>query len=455
MKRNASRSGSRAMRRRTFLKALGVGALGGACLPLLESVGTSAPASFPNRLIIFFSANGTIPDAWRPDGEGAGSAWSIPDDGILAPLQRHKQDLLVIEGVDMLSARHGPGDGHQTGMGHMLTGTELLNGPFQGGNGGSAGYAGGISVDQYIANNIHDGEPYKSLEFGVQCGGPNNWSRMSYAGPDQPIEPAQNAHSAFDRIFASQSMSEERARQLRNRRASVLDFVGEDLNKISKKVSAEDRSRIEQHLTSVREVEQRLLTGDGNGVACMEPNRGQPFDSSKHENYAATGDLMMDMIVSALACGTTRVASMQWSRSVSNITLPWAGVGNDRHHDLSHEGDGNTTAKNKLIKINTWYAERFAALLDKLKAVPEGDGTLLDHTTVVWCNELGKGNSHTRNNVPYVIAGGGTGWATDRYMRFDMQPHNDFLVSLSNAMGVPTQTFGNPAYCNGPLPGLS
>jgi hypothetical protein len=441
------------LNRRSFLKALGVGAAAGSLLPLLESTATSQDGMFPTRLVIFFSANGTMPNRWRPNG--GEYDWSIPDTGILTPLRDHREKVLIVEGIDMVSARHGIGDGHQTGMGHMLTGTELLPGPFQGGNGGTAGYSGGISVDQHIANMVHNGEAFRSLEFGVQSGNPNNWSRMCYAGPDKPVEPSQNPHTAFDRIFESFNVGQERAAARRFRRGSVLDFVGQDLEKVKRKVSTRDHARIDQHLTSIRSLEQQLMTGDSGGFACEAPGRGEVFNSGAHENYYATGKAMTDLIVSSLSCGLTRVASIQWSRSVSNITLPWAGVPNTRHHDLSHEGDGNADAVEKIVLINRWYAEQFAYLISSLEAVPEGDGTLLDNTIVVWMNELGKGNSHTRNDVPIVVAGGAGPFKMGRYIRFGETPHNNFLLSLCHAMGLEQETsFGNPAYCTGVVPQL-
>ena len=437
--------------RRAFLKALGVSAAAAGMLPLLETTGTSQGSLFPKRLIIFFSANGTIPKRWRPSGTETN--WSIPSDGILTPLAAHKSKILVCDGVDMISARNGLGDGHQTGMGHMLTGTELLPGPFMGGDGGSAGYAGGISVDQHIANALYNGESFRSLEFGVQAGAPNNWSRMCYAGPDAPVEPAQNPHTAFDRLFNDVSLSKERAEARKHRRGSVLDFVSKDFESLKPKVSSNDYARIDQHLTSIRRLESNLATGDAEGFACELPTKGEAFNPDLAENYFATGRLMTDLLVTSLACGMTRVASLQWSRSVSNLALPWAGVPNDRHHDLSHEGDDQSEALEKLVKINRWYAEQFAYLISELEKVPEGDGTLLDNTLVVWCNELGKGNSHTRNDMPLVIAGGGNdAFKMGRYLKFGIESHNNFLLSLCHAMGLQDQqTFGNPAYCLGPI----
>lgn len=439
------------LNRRDFLKMIGAGAAASACLPLLESVGMAADGQFPTRLIVFFSANGTIPNRWRPEGDE--NNWAFKAGDILEPLTPYKDDLLLVEGVDMISARNGPGDGHQTGMGHMLTGIELLPGDTKGGcdTCPAAGFSSGPSVDQFIADKIHNGEPFKSLDFAIQAGGPNNWSRMSYAGPNRPIDPQQNPHTAYERIFSTIGDDKVKLERIRKRRQSVLDFTREEMRQIERKVSGADRIRLEQHHTAIRELEQSLLTGDAQGMACEVPEKGQPFDANKSENFPAAGKAMMDMIVTSMACGMTRVATLQWSRSVSNIAHPWATV-TDRHHDLSHKGDNDAPAVDGLVKINRWYAQQFGYLLNKLKSIPEGNGTMLDNTVVIWCNELGKGNSHTRNDVPYVLAGKAGGYfKTGRYLTYNNDPHNNMLVSLCQAMGVQVNTFGNPNYCTGPL----
>ncbi len=435
--------------RRNFLRGLGATV----ALPMLPSLNAYAQdGNYPKRLLIMFSANGTVPATWIPSG--GETDFQLSD--ILQPLAPHRDHLLILEGVDMVSARNGIGDGHQKGMAHMLTGTELLPGPFQGGGGaGTAGYAGGISVDQHIANEVGQNDVFKSLEFGVQCGGSNNWSRMSYSGPDAPVAPETNPYNAFDRIFRDIGGDPFGLERIRAQRQSVLDFVKDDFDSIRNKVAQADLHRIDAHFDHIRSLEGRLSMGNDLGVACEQPNLGQQINPDNNDNFPVVGQLMMDMIVMAFACNLTKVATMQFSRSVSGTRFPWVGV-DDRHHDLSHEGDNNADAVTKLTTINRWYAEQFAYLCDQMKQIPEGNGTMLDNTVIVWCNELGKGNSHTRNNVPYVMAGSGGGhFQTGRFLEYNDDPHNNLLVSLCNAMGVQTNTFGNPAYCTGPLAGLT
>jgi hypothetical protein len=172
-----------------------------------------------------------------------------------------------------------------------------------------------------------------------------------------------------------------------------------------------------------------------------------PFMDPLH--YEATGKLQMDLIVAALQCDLTRVASLQYSHSVSQHVFTNLGLG-QAHHDLSHEGDSNESAQEQLTLINRFYAEQMAYLVRRLAETPEGDGSLLDSTVVVWVNELGKGNSHSRDEVPYVLAGSCGGYfRTGRFERFlQSTPHNDFLVTLQRAMGLPVERFGDSRYAN-------
>lgn len=453
------------LNRRSFLRGTGSFALG---LPFLDAMGgcsrgpdplTSKHAQnaegFPKRFIVMFSANGTVRENWTPTATGGGG---FELSTILAPLEAYKQNLVVIDGVDMLSANNGPGDGHQRGMGHMLTGTELLDGDLFVGGGDvppTSGWAGGISIDQAIANHIGESTRFKSLEFGVQVGGGTVWSRMSYLGADQPVPPEDSPYAAFDRIFGDLGDDPLGAQKLAAKRGAILNSVMDDYRSLNSKLGAEDRQRLDNHLASVTDIASRLDNTGSLGGACVKPNLGDPLNIYANDNYPAIGKLQMDLMAMSMACDLTRVASIQWHRSVSGRVFNWLGIP-DGHHSLSHFGDSDATALGKLTQINTWYAEQLAYLMGRLAEIPEGDGTLLDNTCILWCNELGRGNNHTRMNVPLVLAGGAGGAIqTGRFLPFDGNvPHNNLHVSLLNAYGAQTGTFGNPNYCTGPLTGL-
>jgi hypothetical protein len=437
------------MNRRSFLRGA---AAGGAVLTLpflrtLEAHGETY--SFPKRLIVFFSANGTIRENWAPSGGEHDFSLST----ILAPLEPFRDKLLIVDGVDMVSSNSGPGDGHQKGMGHMLTATELLPGDFKGGGENtSSGWAGGISVDQRIAKHLG----VESLDLGVQVKGKNIWTRMSYDGPDQPRDPIENPYSVYSQIFGNLMTDPAELERIRLQRQSVLDYVKDDIAKLESRLGSADRPKLAAHLDAVRSVEKKLDPSGQLGAFCKQTDLGSPVDHAASANYPLIGELMLDMAVLALACDTTRVVGVQWSKSVSNTLFSWLGIP-EGHHDLSHEGNDNAGAIAKLTQINTWYAQRFAYLLQKMSEIPEGDGTLLDNSVVLWCNELGRGNSHTRKKIPWVLAGSAGGaLKTGRYLKFpDGTPHNQLHVSLCNAFGIDTNTFGNPNFGTGPLAGLS
>jgi hypothetical protein len=439
--------------RRAFLRGAAGAAFG---LPLMSSLGFGGRAradgsAFPKRLVIMFSPNGTVPGAWRP----AGGEFDFRLSPILEPLAAHREDLLVCEGMNMTSARHGLGDGHQTGMGHMLTARELLEGDmFEGGGGsGRVGWAGGISIDQEIANRVGTDTKLKSLELGVQVHGATIWSRMSYLGANQPIPPQNDPREVYGRLFGDLDVNPAELIRQQRRRKSVLDLVLSEYNALVPRLDAFDRQKLEAHATAVREVESRLqLSVAGVSDTCVKPSEPTWNDHMDPANYEAVGRLQMDLLTAALACDITRVATVQFSHSVSQHVFSNLGI-YQAHHDLSHEGDSNLDAQDKLMRINRWYAEQMRYLIEKMKAVPEGNSTLFDNSVIVWVNELGQGNSHTRDGVPYVLAGSCQGFfQTGRYVRFPGTSHNDFLLTLAHALGHnELRAFGDPRFSSGPL----
>ncbi len=432
--------------RRDLLRGLGAAA---AALPIMNITSAGAQSNtFPTRLIVVFSPNGTIHENWVPTGTE--TDWTLSR--ILTPLERHKSSLIVLDGVKNEAAYNGPGDGHMTGMGCLLTGTELLEGTqFScGGTDPCSGWGGGISVDQHIANQIGGDTKFRSLEFSVQSGGADIWSRMVYSGADSPIAPMDDPAQAFERIFGDLTIDTAALERLRAQRKSVLDYVGANLSRLQGKLGGEDRDKLGAHLEAIQDIERRLTSGSLAG--CSKPPDPDPaLNARSNDSFPAVVDLQTKLLVRAMACDQTRVATLQWSRSVGGTRMTWLGL--DRgHHDYSHDGDSVTDTIEALTQINVWYAEQFAALLDELKAVPEGSGTMLDHSLVVWVNELGRGNSHSREKIPIVMAGSANGYfQTNRFLQYDKDPHNNLLVSICNAMGVQTSTFGNPAYATGPL----
>ena len=426
--------------RRQFLKRMG---LSTAALPFLvglPSLGLAAPALPRQRLIVVFTPNGTIPEAFWPDAVGADFA--LKD--ILSPLEAFRSRMLVLRGVH--NKVRGDGDNHMRGMSCLLTGAELLPGNIQGGSDTPAGWAGGISIDQELRNFLQSREEtrtrFGSLEFGVGVTDrADPWTRMSYAGPNQPVAPVSDPYQMYEKLYGR---VEDEA-SLR----SVLDDVRGDLARVRRLVSAEDRAQLEQHESLVRQMERELADTRDRALRAGPPELDRGI-ADQNDNVPRLSRMQIDLLVNSLVNDMARVATLQYTKSVGQARMKWLDI-SDNHHSLSHEPDGNKDAGAKLVKINTWFAGEIAHLLGRLQATPEpgGGGTLLDHTLVVWANELGKGNSHTLDNIPFVLLGGGAGFRMGRSLKLEGVPHNRLHLALAHAFGHRIGTFGLPSLCQG------
>jgi hypothetical protein len=438
--------------RRAVLRGAAGAAIG---LPFLEALAprrARAAVAPPKRFVVMFSPNGTLPTQWSPTG-GETDFVLGP---ILAPLEPHRDGIVIVKG---LNQQGGGGDGHQNGIGGMLTGSPLNPGPFAGVGAPPAGWAAGPSVDQRIADASDGMTKLRSLELGVQVGSADNWGRMVYRAANQPLPPDDDPAAVYGRVFADLHTDPAVLARLRKRRQSILDAVGGQYTRLGARLGADDKQRLDAHLQAVREVETRLTTDPVMaGGACHDPSiASAPASAQANDSFPAAGSLQMDLLVMALACDITRVATLQWTRSVSETRFTWLNI-TDGHHTLSHLGDDDAAAVDKLTRINTWYATQLASLIARLKAVPDANGTtLFDNTVILWSNELAKGNTHSRMGAPYVLAGGAGGaLRTGRFVDYTGQglPHNNLLLSLVNLMGLPDTTFGKADWCSGPLAGL-
>jgi hypothetical protein len=439
--------------RRAMLRGAGTAAVGLPFLEIMTSPSRASAATFPKRYITFFSPNGTIQPAWVPTGTETAFTMSR----ILAPLTPNQQNVVVLNGITNVLASKGLGDDHMRGMGAMLTGIELLPGTTQGGAGDPAGLAGGISVDQSIANEIGKQTKFKSLELGIQAGSAGTvWGYTSYTGPGMPLPPDNNPASVFNRVFSQVGTNNADLVRVQAERKSVLDAVIGSYSKLNPKLGATDKAKLDEHLTNIRDLETRITAPGYAGAACVKP-AAPTIDYKANDNFPAVGKLQTDLLVMAMACDLTRVGTLQFSNSVGGTRFKWVDPLITRgHHDMSHDADDIADTQEFLTKINIWYAQQFNYLIEALKAVPEGTGTMFDNTLVLWCNELSKGNAHSHSPMNYVLAGkAGGALRTGRFLQFAKTvSHNNLLVSLQNLMDVPATTFGNPMYCTGPLAGL-
>ncbi|KPK15189.1 MAG: hypothetical protein AMJ62_10100 [Myxococcales bacterium SG8_38] len=434
-------------------------------LPMLEAMlpakGAAQANGAPKRIVFWFTANGTRQDLWSPP-----SNMDLGNHPLHAAMAPFSSKLIFLDGVDQSVAYDSIGDGHQTGMACLLTNAEILPGDLfcegncDAGNEKYVGWGGGQSVDQYLAGEIQKDvlTKFKSLELGVQVKSSSVWSRMSYAGPDTPVPPREDPNQNFVDLFSDLDTDPFALRAIQRRRRSILDAVMEDYDQLERRLGFDDKQRLEKHAQSIRDLERRLEVTTTFGEACTTPELELPGGSfEQNDVYPLTGRAQMDMLAMALACDLTRVASLQWSRSVSNVRFSWVPqVLNEGHHGLSHYDDSDPGAQSDLLEINKWYSEQFAYLLGLMDGVQEGDNTLLDNSVVVWVNELGKGNTHTRRDIPFVLAGGCQGYLrTGQHIDFGGEPHGKLLVSLTHAMGKPVDTFGVSQYSQGPLSGLA
>jgi hypothetical protein len=454
---------SRRLSRRNLLRGMGGVSLG---LPLMSSLGCNRDrprverigvarqaAEFPLRLVVVYIPNGNL---FLP---GSGNSWV---GSILEPLIPFQQKLTVCDGVDLSVHDLGPGEPHQQGMA-WLTGRPLNAGNQIGGDGTLAGWASGVSVDQSIAAVVGNNTPHKSLHFGVQStayGGTEVRTVISYAGSDQPIANETSPYSMFDLAFSELGADPLGLAQLKARRKSVLDSVGDQLSSLSSRVGSDDKLKLDQHLASVRDLEDRLDKPGGElGGACQLPNNGSPINLDDPNNYPVIGQLQMDLLSMALACDLTRVCTLQWSAATNNKPYPFLNyngapiIGDE--HVTGHQPDSDIEAWEKLRIIRIWYMQQLAYLLAKLDAVPEGGGTMLDNTVVLLGSEIAKGNSHSHSDAPFLLAGGAGGFLkTGNYVEFSPSapvPHNNLLLTIMNAMGLGDTTFGQADYCTGPL----
>ena len=433
--------------RRDFLKTLGVSAAALPFLANLPSLAFANQAKRKQRLVIMFSPNGITPKTFWPTEYGADFAFAES----LTPLEPFKKQTLLLNGVsDRIG---GDGDNHMRGIGCLLTGTELFPGNIQGGSHTPAGWAKGHSIDQEIKTFLQKDAAtrtrFGSLEFGVMVPKQaDTWTRMVYAAANKPITPIDDPYAMLNKLYGR-----TKDRELL---ASVMDDLNGDLKKVRDAVSVEDRRLLDEHATFVREMEQELKAAKTDALDHAVPQL-DPGVKQENDRIPQISTMQIDLMVNAFAADMSRVATLQYTNSVGQAKMRWLGI-DENHHELSHEPDSNAKAQEKLTKINKWFAEQLAYLAKRLRDTPEpgGGGSLLDNTLIVWTNELGQGNSHTMDNVPFVLVGNGLDFQMGRAVKHKRLAHNRLLMSLAHGFGHRLDKFGNPDYCkDGVLPGLT
>ncbi len=431
----------RSLSRRTVLKGVGTAL----ALPWLEAMGpmvswADAPASrTPNRLAFFYVPNGVNMQHWTPAGEGP----LAPLAGILEPLNGVKDQVLVLTGLTADKARpngDGPGD-HARAMAAFLTGCQPRKTD-------GADIRAGVSVDQVAASRIGEQTRLSSLEIGCDQGNmagncDSGYScaysnTLSWRSATTPVPKLNNPRQVFDRLFGSDSGT-DRARRERQRR-SILDYVRADSASLQNQLGASDRRKLEEYFTAIRDIENRIER------AARMPQPATPtvqLPASVPSNYQEHIRLLCDLLVLAFQTDSTRVATFVFANEGSNRAYAFMGVP-EGHHDLSHHG--NDAAKlAKIRQINTFHMTQYAYLLDKLKSIREGDGTLLDHCMLVYGSGNSDGNRHNHDDLPILLAGKGCGnLRTGRHVRYRHDtPLNNLWLALLERMSCNIDRLGD------------
>lgn len=421
------------MRRRTFLGGLGAALLGGST-GLGGRVVWAQARPTARRLLVVFTPDGVVHRFWRPTVSQEGLRFE--PGSVLEPLAHHAPKLTVVDGLEYVGVAN-----HDRGMLHMLTGgTDATS------------HTGGASLDQVVARAIGDATRFRSLELGVQTSVDEvtMQSRMSFRRAFEPVPPNDDPRDVYARLFRAEDP--EAVRRLARRR-SVLDVTRAELAELRARVGGAERAKLDAHLEALREVERGLEPAVD--PTCAAPEVPE-FDPDANHRFPDVGRMQTDLAVTALACDMTRVASLQWSKANSQTVFSWLGHA-EAHHTLSHSEDSSPEDVARYIEAERWYGAQMAYLLDRLDALPEpdGDGTLLDHTVVLWMTEIGDSRRHQCVDMPAVIAGGGAaGLRTGRYIRANGASHCKLHTELCWALGLELPSFGDGNRGEGGLEGL-
>lgn len=409
---------------------------------VLAAEGAAASKVSPRRMAFVYVPNGANMADWTP--KKIGDEFELPP--ILEPLKGVQNDLLVLSGLAHDKGRpHGDGAGdHARASATFLTGCKARKTP-------GADIKVGISVDQVAAQKIGNQTRLSSLELGTDkarlagnCDSGYSCAysfNISWKSESTPMPPEVDPRQVFDRLFGNGHSGEmDEARIKRDRyRKSVLDFALDDARRLKADLGYTDRRKLDEYLTAVRELEQRIERA--NSFASEMPDYHRPTGVPR--SYEEHLRLQFDLLALAFQTDSTRVASYIMAHDGSNRQYPFIGV-RDGHHDLSHHG-GDEEKKSKIAKINRFHTTQFAYFLQKLKSIPEGEGTLLDNCMIVYGSGLGDGNRHNHDNLPVLVAGrGGGSIRSGRHVQFEREtPMTNLFLSLLDRVGAPTERLGD------------
>jgi hypothetical protein len=428
--------------RRTVLRGMGtVLALPWleAMMPVRSVLGGEAPVQPPLRTAFLYVPNGMHMQDWTPEKEGA----DFELKPIMEPLASMREYLTVLTGLTLDGARpHGDGGGdHARSVAAYLTGAHPKKTD-------GANIRNGVSVDQVgktrfpsLELGCEPSATAGNCDSGYSCAYTSN---ISWRDESTPVAKEVNPRAVFDRLFGTGDPSEEgKAKDIRQRKQkSVLDFVLTDAKSLQKQLGSADQKKLDEYLYSVREVERRVMGGDKlpvteEGVPDYPRPIGVPTEFAEHLR------VMFDLLALAMQTDSTRILTFMYTNDSSNRSYPSLEI-REGHHDLSHHGR-NKDKQAKISKINRHHVEQLTYFLERLKATPDGDGNLLDHSLIVYGSGIADGDAHNHNNLPIALFGKGCGTVQPgRHLKFpDETPLTNLYLSLLDRMGAPTEKLGD------------
>jgi len=472
--------------RRSFLKAIGSSAVALPFYRLLESsVAFAQTSGSPLRFLFITTPHGTAYEYWRPQGTETAFNISYPN-AILAPLAPFQSKINVIDGVDMRVQCEDADFGH-LGTQSLLTGVGVTQS-----YGTDSVPSGAESLDQNLARQLGGATAFRSLELSL--GDWDHYWTLSFDQTGSAVPRVNNPLTVFNRVFANVHTGAPDAALLRQlaEKKSILDAIQSDIGRLQTRLGPTEKQKLDQHLTSIRDIEARLSStatatctvppkpsGDWSSTASID----EYFDPQFLSEFGNICDLQLDMIGQAFACDLTRFATLQILHSGAEVGMPYVdpSLANlDIHADIAHKysyGSGDSVS-NLLATMQRWFATKVARIINTLSQIPEGDGTVLDHTIILWMSDQGDPANHYYNNIPTVMAGGANGkFRMGRYVKYTSEvdpycpatnnncsnpassnltwltPHNQLLVSICQAFGLTNNTYGWTG-STGPLPNL-
>jgi len=420
-----------ALSRRTFLRGLGVsGAVVRIALPALDAMfntnGTAyaaanrqASRAIETRFVFWFNGNGIPEKYWIPEETGPDFQFTP----CLNPLAPFRKDIHVITGLDSPAARlPGPGNSHYPSM------SALVSGQVYTGRG-----AGGPSIDQLMAGRLGQDSRFRSLQIGVcqESFGESIQRNLSWADRDRPLPPEVIPHRLFDRLFGSKE------EHWVSREKSILDAVQEDARAVKSRLGSQDQARLDEYLSSVRDLERSIASLPPEYKTVVE----RPPEGGDLKDWPRIAKLQSDLLVHALASRQTRVASYMLTKCQGLSRFPWLGHTAERHHEYTH-GQVETPRGMRILRdICRWHVEEFAYLVGRMKATPDGDGTLLDRTCLLFVHEHAEANIHKNNNLAVIVAGHTGKLKTGLHTRMTGTLGNLYVTLADEAVGAQLGSF--------------